>query len=107
MNIRVNGIAPTTTETPMVTNQIANAAGPAEMKKLSTSMNAQPGMVQPDDVAASAAFLLSEEARFVTGTMLPVDAGTLTRMPNGPDTMAVQPWRIIEYNANCDRRLYT
>lgn len=91
MNIRVNGIAPTTTETPMVANHIASAADPAEMEKLTTSMNAQPGMVQPEDIAASAAFLLSEEARFITGTMLPVDAGTLTRMPNAPDTRAVQP----------------
>ena len=91
MNIRVNAIAPTTCETPMVANVIAGAADPALMAEMSTAMNAQPGLVQPSDVAASAAFLLSEEARYITGHTLSVDAGALSRMPNARDNAVVQP----------------
>ena len=89
--VRVNAIAPTTCETPMVQNLIAGADDPALMEELSTAMNAQPGMVQPSDVAAAASFLLSDEARYITGHTLPVDAGTLSRMPNARDGSVVQP----------------
>lgn len=90
-NIRVNAIAPTSTETPMVADFIAGAADPESVKDNITSMNALPGMVQPSDVAACAAFLLSEEARFITGHTLPVDAGAISRMPSAREKMGVQP----------------
>ena len=34
---------------------------------------------EPEDVAAAASFLLSDEASFITGAQLPVDGGWLTR----------------------------
>jgi 3-oxoacyl-[acyl-carrier protein] reductase len=34
-------------------------------------------MVDPRDIGHAVAFLLSEKARSITGTVLPVDAGTL------------------------------
>lgn len=87
-NIRVNAIAPTTCDTPMVRDLMRSMALTEEM---CTAANAQPGMVQPEDVAAAAAFLLSDDARFITGHTLPVDAGTLSRMPNARDGTAGQP----------------
>jgi 3-oxoacyl-[acyl-carrier protein] reductase len=39
---------------------------------------------RPDDVAAAALFLASDEASFITGTSLVVDGGATCRMP-GPD----------------------
>jgi NAD(P)-dependent dehydrogenase (short-subunit alcohol dehydrogenase family) len=35
--------------------------------------------VQPEDVTAAVVFLASDEARYITGVALPVDAGMLAR----------------------------
>lgn len=86
--IRVNAIAPTSCETPMVQQFVA--AAPPEVASAVTSMNALPGFVQPVDVANAAFFLLSEEARYITGHTLPVDAGALCRIANAPDIAAVK-----------------
>jgi NAD(P)-dependent dehydrogenase (short-subunit alcohol dehydrogenase family) len=32
-------------------------------------------MVEPEDISAAVAYLCSDEGRYVTGVMLPVDAG--------------------------------
>ncbi|MFB9318071.1 SDR family oxidoreductase [Cryptosporangium minutisporangium] len=37
-------------------------------------------MIEPADVSAAVAFLLSDEGRYVTGTNLPVDAGFVNRI---------------------------
>jgi NAD(P)-dependent dehydrogenase (short-subunit alcohol dehydrogenase family) len=37
------------------------------------------GLVEVDDVTAAVAFLASDEARYITGVALPVDAGMLVR----------------------------
>ena len=42
------------------------------------------GPERPDDVAAAALFLASDEASFITGTSLVVDGDATCRMP-GPD----------------------
>jgi meso-butanediol dehydrogenase/(S,S)-butanediol dehydrogenase/diacetyl reductase len=81
--IRVNAIAPTATETLMVKGFIENSPDPDLFSvAIMTAMNAVPGFPQPSDVADAAAFLLSEEARYVTGHTLPVDAGMLCRGAN-------------------------
>jgi NAD(P)-dependent dehydrogenase (short-subunit alcohol dehydrogenase family) len=36
-------------------------------------------LVQVEDVTAAVAFLASDEARYITGVALPVDAGMLVR----------------------------
>jgi glucose 1-dehydrogenase/3-oxoacyl-[acyl-carrier protein] reductase len=38
-----------------------------------------PRLAQPDDIAAAASFLLSDDASFITGTQLVVDGGWLAR----------------------------
>ena len=35
------------------------------------------GLVQPGDISDAVLFLLSDQAKFITGTALPVDMGTL------------------------------
>jgi NAD(P)-dependent dehydrogenase (short-subunit alcohol dehydrogenase family) len=69
----------------MVKEFIAHSADPEGMKDAVTANYALPGFVQPMDVANASAFLLSDEARYITGHSLPVDAGSLCRMANARD----------------------
>jgi NAD(P)-dependent dehydrogenase (short-subunit alcohol dehydrogenase family) len=42
-----------------------------------------PWLGAPDDIAATAAFLLSDDARFITGQVVPVDGGMFLRGGGG------------------------
>jgi SDR family mycofactocin-dependent oxidoreductase len=78
-NIRVNSIHPTGVNTPMINNEhtrqwleqiTVGSEAPIDWG------NAMPvDMVEPEDIAAAVAWLVSDEARYVTGITLPVDAG--------------------------------
>ena len=52
-----------------------------EFPDLANSMqNALPvGLIEPEDIANAAAWLCSDEARYITGVTLPVDAGFTVR----------------------------
>ena len=78
--IRVNAIAPTTTETPMVKQMIDSSPDPVLTRDNCLAMNALPGFPQPEDVAGSCCFLLSKDARFITGHILSVDGGALAKL---------------------------
>jgi 2-keto-3-deoxy-L-fuconate dehydrogenase len=78
-NIRCNSISPARVHTPFVDGFIAkNYAGLEEemFKKLSAS---QPigRMASPEEVAAMALYLCSDEASFITGNDYPIDGGFL------------------------------
>ena len=77
-NIRVNSVAPTGVRTPMVFNagfpQYV-AAHPEFANLLGNSLPVD--MVDAVDIANAVAWLASDEARYVTGTVLPVDAGAV------------------------------
>jgi SDR family mycofactocin-dependent oxidoreductase len=78
--IRVNTVHPTAvrsgmTQNPAVTKLMEDAAA-GRVNALSSLQNALPvPMVEPEDVANAVAFLVSDEARYVTGVQFPVDAG--------------------------------
>jgi len=82
--IRVNALAPTTVDTPMSHNEATyrlfrpdlenptadDMAGPA------TALNVLPiPWVEPVDISNALVFLASDQARYITGVTLPVDAG--------------------------------
>ncbi len=75
-HIRVNVIAPGLIKTAMSERAQQNE------HILSLLPGLQPltgSLGQPEDIAAAAAFLASDEARFITGVVLPVDGGWLTQ----------------------------
>ena len=73
--IRVNAVAPTVVRTPLVERFIADAANPTEMAAQMEVFNPMPGMPEPRDVADAVLFLASDEARFITGHVIPIDGG--------------------------------
>jgi SDR family mycofactocin-dependent oxidoreductase len=78
--IRVNSVAPTTVRTPMA-NMGDISSILEHVPELANSLtNAIPvEAVDPEDVAAAVAWLVSDDARYVTGTVIPVDAGSYNR----------------------------
>jgi NAD(P)-dependent dehydrogenase (short-subunit alcohol dehydrogenase family) len=79
--IRVNAVAPGHITTPMVLT--AYGAGPRT--EFLNTMRKEAGLLGTEgtgwDVAWAAAFLASDEARWITGVVLPVDSGVLTVAP--------------------------
>jgi NAD(P)-dependent dehydrogenase (short-subunit alcohol dehydrogenase family) len=78
-SIRVNTVHPTGVNTPMIHNEFIEGVL-AQMDGGGGLTNALPvDEVQPEDISNAIVWLASEEARYVTGTMLPVDAGYLIK----------------------------
>lgn len=69
--VRVNAICPGATHTPILTHLLE--AGVTE--DMLSEMAAQKRLAQPEEVAAAACWLLSDEASFMTGVAMPVDGG--------------------------------
>ena len=69
--VRVNCIAPSLTKTPLASGLTGNPA----LAKAVAEMHALRRLGEPDDIAALAAFLLSDEAGWMTGQVIGVDGG--------------------------------
>ncbi|MDV3125135.1 mycofactocin-coupled SDR family oxidoreductase [Mycobacterium sp. 21AC1] len=83
-SIRVNSIHPTGVDTPMINNDFTRAwlKHVAETSDAPTDFgNALPvQVVQVEDVANAVAWLVCDQARYVTGVTLPVDAGIVNKV---------------------------
>jgi NAD(P)-dependent dehydrogenase (short-subunit alcohol dehydrogenase family) len=75
--IRANAILPGLIETPMAMEGIASRTGidPAQLKRARDAAVPMGHMGTAWDVAWAAVYLASDEARYVTGVLLPVDGG--------------------------------
>ena len=79
-NIRVNSVAPTTVRTPMAGGGSISGIIEHSPELAGALLNALPvEAVDPIDISNAVAWLVSDEARYVTGSVIPVDAGNLNR----------------------------
>jgi (+)-trans-carveol dehydrogenase len=88
--IRVNSVHPGTVDTPMLQNQAIREQllspdhrGEITREQAAAAFQAANALpipwVEPADVSNAVAFLASDEARYVTGVILPVDAGATVK----------------------------
>lgn len=84
VNIRVNTLHPGTVDTPMVRNEptlnlfVPGEATPSDEQFAAVARRLNPmrvPLIEAVDIANAALFLASDEARYITGVTLPVDAG--------------------------------
>jgi NAD(P)-dependent dehydrogenase (short-subunit alcohol dehydrogenase family) len=79
-NIRVNSIHPTGADTPMVNNESFLGAAPDVPELFEAMTNILPvQLIQAEDISNAIAWLVSDEARYITGATIPVDAGATAR----------------------------
>jgi (+)-trans-carveol dehydrogenase len=87
-SIRVNSVHPTNVNTPMFMNEgtmrlfrpdLENP-GPDDMGVVAQMMHVLPvGWVEPQDISNAVLFLASDEAEYITGAALPIDAGAVAK----------------------------
>ena len=84
-NIRVNSVHPTNVNTPLFMNEATmklfrpdlENPGPEDLRQIGQLMYTLPiGWVEPVDISNAVLFLASDEARYITGVTLPIDAGS-------------------------------
>jgi SDR family mycofactocin-dependent oxidoreductase len=79
-SIRVNSVHPTGVRSGLSENEAAyelmRQASAGQDNTISSMQNALPvSLLEPEEIASAVAFLVSDEARYVTGVQFPVDAG--------------------------------
>lgn len=87
--IRVNSIHPTSVRTPMIINDVfpqlvrMDLEGKATVDDAADFLRPQQPMdipwVEPEDISNAILWLCSDEARYVTGVTMPIDAGALLK----------------------------
>ena len=87
-SIRVNSVHPTNVNTPMFMNEGTmklfrpdlESPDPDDMAVVAKMMHVLPvGWVEPQDISNAVLFLASDEARYVTGLPVTVDAGSMLK----------------------------
>jgi (+)-trans-carveol dehydrogenase len=90
-NIRVNALSPTNVDTPMVQNEFIRKLFLPEIESPTREDCEQPDSayvlanaipipwIDAEDVTNAMLFLVSDEARYITGVALPIDAGFLLK----------------------------
>jgi NAD(P)-dependent dehydrogenase (short-subunit alcohol dehydrogenase family) len=72
--VRVNAIAPGPTNTNIMHSFANTLPAGANFKKMAKTMTPM-GTAEPEDLAAGFAFVASDEARFMSGSIVPIDTG--------------------------------
>ncbi|GAA4307034.1 SDR family oxidoreductase [Mucilaginibacter gynuensis] len=75
LGIRVNAIAPAGVWTPMLRNWSSQQPDPSSIEKYLDNIHLLGYCPEADVIADACLFLISEQARFITGCIMPVSAG--------------------------------
>ena len=75
LGIRVNTLSPGATETPIIRGQFDSDEAAEAAKQMFSSMTPLGRLGLPEEIAAAAFFLASDESSYVAGIDLPVDGG--------------------------------
>lgn len=81
LNIRCNAVSPGSVETPMVNRLRSAHPDPVAARAQARAMHPIGFVGEPDDIASAVVFLVSDEARFITGAELAVDGGLAIGTP--------------------------
>ncbi len=74
-NIRVNCICPCNVDTPLMEKGLATSEDPQAMRRTWEKIMPLGRFSKPEEIAAGALYLASDDASFVTGTVLSIDGG--------------------------------
>ncbi|HJS48822.1 MAG TPA: SDR family oxidoreductase [Gaiellaceae bacterium] len=77
--IRCNAVRPGAVMTPLAEGYLSDYEDREAMIQSWRDLAPLGRVAEPDEIASVIAFLLSDDARFVTGALLPVDGGALAR----------------------------
>lgn len=89
--IRVNAVCPGATSTPLLMAEFGQAADPAAERAGTEASIALGRLGDPEEIAAAVLFLLSDEASYITGTVLAADGGRVGCYPPGPSVSPPTP----------------
>jgi SDR family mycofactocin-dependent oxidoreductase len=79
LHIRVNSIHPGAVRTPMIENEFTRKWLADMVANSSGASSVQMDTIEPEEIADTVAFLVSDSARHITGVTLPVDAGYVNK----------------------------
>lgn len=78
-NIRVNAVCPGVVRTPLYESFVAQADDPAETARRMAEAQPLGRIARPEEIAGLVAYLVSDEAGFITGAALSIDGGLSIR----------------------------
>jgi NAD(P)-dependent dehydrogenase (short-subunit alcohol dehydrogenase family) len=83
--IRVNCVCPGTVDTPMVRATIAKDNNPDRLRRILNNMHPLGRIADPREIGEVIAFLASDRASFMTGSIVVVDGGLITPIAGSPE----------------------
>jgi NAD(P)-dependent dehydrogenase (short-subunit alcohol dehydrogenase family) len=84
-NVRVNCVCPGTVDTPMIQGIIELDTDPDKLKRILDKMHPLGRIAQPSEIGEVIAFLASDRASFMTGSIVVVDGGLIVPLAGSPE----------------------